>query len=53
MEVKMRSSTSRVSVSMSCRKQIKNSTDEGDDSDKGDLEATDAEETDKEQYELS
>ena len=27
-------------------------TDEGDDSDEGDLEATDAEETDKEQYEL-
>ena len=29
------------------------SIDEGDDSDKGDLEATDAEETDKERYELS
>ena len=29
------------------------STDEGDDSDKADLEATDAEENDKERYELS
>ena len=29
------------------------STDEGDDSDKGGLEATDAEENDKERYELS
>ena len=29
------------------------STDEGDDSDEGDLEATDAEESDEERYELS